>query len=198
ISLAVSLIHSPPLLLLDEPTANVDPLIRLSIWDHLNSLCREEGLTVLITTHYMEEAEGAYTIGLMRNGRLLAEDTPQALFVRFNANTFDKLYLKLCQIDDEFTHLNANCNTMEGSTLPMAEWPLCERRLCAINNAIINFNFLRFFASIKKNLFVIRGNLALMLFFFIFPSLQMVLFCSSIGRQVRQLPIATYSAPNSG
>jgi len=44
ISLAVSLIHSPPLLLLDEPTANVDPLIRLSIWDHLNGLCREEGL----------------------------------------------------------------------------------------------------------------------------------------------------------
>ncbi|XP_054165931.1 ABC transporter G family member 23-like [Oppia nitens] len=196
ISLAVSLIHSPPLLLLDEPTVNVDPLIRLSIWDHLNCLCREEGLTVFITTHYMEEADGAYKIGLMRDGRILAEDKPNALFLRFNTNTFDKLYLKLCQIDNDFKQLQPNfvIEDFESTTLPIADWPLCERRLTAMNSQLINFNFLRFFASIKKNVYVIRGNLFLMLFFFMFPSLQIILFCLSIGNQMRDLPIATYNS----
>lgn len=50
VSLAVSLIHSPPLLLLDEPTVSVDPLLRSSIWDHLDTLCKEEGIKKLLLT----------------------------------------------------------------------------------------------------------------------------------------------------
>ena len=202
ISLAVSLIHSPPLLLLDEPTVNVDPLIRRSIWNHLNGLCKDEGLTVLITTHYIEEVEGAYTIGLMRDGRVIAEDRPQKLLDIFNANTFHELYSKLCQIDSEFSDNNNNnliyddieCQT----SLPMAEWPLCERRLTAIDNQLIAFNSLRFLASIKKNIFVMRGNPVLMLFFFLFPSIQMVLFSLSIGQPVRHIPIAIFNGDQTG
>lgn len=55
-SFAVSLLHNPELLILDEPTVGVDPMLRQSIWSHLSRLAREERKTVLITTHYIEEA----------------------------------------------------------------------------------------------------------------------------------------------
>lgn len=144
---------------------------------------------------------GADTIGILRNGRLIAEDKPKNLLMRFSANSLNDLYSKLCQIDDDLSQTNVNLKSdeYEGKTsLPMAEWPLCGPRLSAIDNQLINFNFLRFFASIKKNLFVMRGNPILMLFFFVFPSIQMIFFSLSIGQQVRHIPIAIFNGDKFG
>lgn len=68
LSLAVALLHNPELLVLDEPTVGVDPLLRLKIWDHLREIAGT-GVTVIITTHYIEEARQADKVGLMRDGR---------------------------------------------------------------------------------------------------------------------------------
>ncbi len=68
LSLAVALLHNPELLVLDEPTVGVDPLLRLKIWDHLRDIAAT-GVTVIITTHYIEEARQADKVGLMRDGR---------------------------------------------------------------------------------------------------------------------------------
>ena len=62
VSLAVTLVHTPPFLILDEPTVGVDSLLRLRIWNYLENLCRNEKTTVLITTHYTEEARNAYRV----------------------------------------------------------------------------------------------------------------------------------------
>jgi ABC-type uncharacterized transport system ATPase subunit len=56
VSLAITLLHKPPLLILDEPTVGVDPVLRAKLWQHLKSLVETEGVTILITTHYIEEA----------------------------------------------------------------------------------------------------------------------------------------------
>lgn len=78
LALGVALIHRPKLLVLDEPTAGVDPPIRRAFWEYLRGL-NKEGTTILVTTHYMDEAENCDRIGLMNRGRLIAEGTPKEL-----------------------------------------------------------------------------------------------------------------------
>ncbi len=75
LSLACALVHKPELLLLDEPTIGIDPQMRLSFWDHFRKL-NEQGVSLLITTHHMDEAEHCSYLGFLRNGRLIAEGKP--------------------------------------------------------------------------------------------------------------------------
>lgn len=91
--------HSPPLLILDEPTVGVDPLLRQSIWRHLVTLAQTEKITVVITTHYIEEARQANVVGLMRQGKLLAEDSPEALMSAHGMDSLEEVFLKLCITD---------------------------------------------------------------------------------------------------
>jgi ABC-2 type transport system ATP-binding protein len=78
LALATAIVHQPQLLFLDEPTSGVDPQARRAFWDLIYSLV-ERGVTALVTTHYMDEAEYCSRVGIMREGRLLALDTPSAL-----------------------------------------------------------------------------------------------------------------------
>jgi ABC-2 type transport system ATP-binding protein len=78
ISLACTLINSPDLLLLDEPTVGIDPVTKQSFWGYFRDLA-SEGKTVVISTHIMEEAERCDMVGFMRNGRMLAESSPDKL-----------------------------------------------------------------------------------------------------------------------
>ncbi len=78
LALAAAIVHSPKLLFLDEPTSGVDPLARRAFWDLIYELV-DEGITTLVTTHYMDEAEYCQRVGIMRAGRLLAMDTPEKM-----------------------------------------------------------------------------------------------------------------------
>src|SRR5215212_466411 len=78
LALAIALVHEPKLLFLDEPTSGVDPTARRAFWDLIYELA-ETGVTILVTTHYMDEAEYCERVGIMRDGKLLAMDTPSNL-----------------------------------------------------------------------------------------------------------------------
>jgi len=78
LELACSLMHEPDILFLDEPTSGVDPLTRREFWLHINSMV-EKGVTVMVTTHFMDEAEYCDRIGLVYRGKLIAHGTPDDL-----------------------------------------------------------------------------------------------------------------------
>jgi ABC-2 type transport system ATP-binding protein len=78
LALAAAIVHRPGLLFLDEPTSGVDPVARRAFWDLIYSLSAQ-GITVMVTTHYMDEAEYCSQLGIMRTGKLLALDSPDRL-----------------------------------------------------------------------------------------------------------------------
>ncbi|HSZ54825.1 MAG TPA: ATP-binding cassette domain-containing protein [Tepidisphaeraceae bacterium] len=79
VEVAKGLLHRPRLLLLDEPSTGLDPSARIDLWRHLRQINRDDGVTVLVTTHLMEEAERCTRLAVMQQGRLLACDSPAAL-----------------------------------------------------------------------------------------------------------------------
>ena len=96
VSMGVALIHSPDILILDEPTVGVDPILREKIWQYLTDLSKKENTTVLITTHFIEEARQADAIGFMRSGRLLAEGKPVELMQIHGTISLEDVFLNLC------------------------------------------------------------------------------------------------------
>ncbi|XP_039640066.1 ABC transporter G family member 23 isoform X1 [Perca fluviatilis] len=101
VSLGAALLQNPQLLILDEPTVGVDPVLRSKIWQHLVQIVKTGKVSVIITTHYIEEARQANVVGLMRNGRLLAEGPPDALMKQHNATTLEHAFLQLCETSDQ-------------------------------------------------------------------------------------------------
>ena len=80
LDLALALVHSPRVLFLDEPTTGLDPQSRSDLWEEVSRLAREDGVTVMLTTQYLEEADAlAERVGIIDQGRIVAEDTPEAL-----------------------------------------------------------------------------------------------------------------------
>src|SRR3954447_12746602 len=80
LDLAMGLIHRPQVLFLDEPTTGLDPEVRARLWEQIRTLSRDEGLTILLTTHYLEEADGlAARLAIVDSGRVVVEGTPAEL-----------------------------------------------------------------------------------------------------------------------
>lgn len=95
-SLACALVHRPRLLLLDEPTVGIDPRLRRSFWDHFHQL-NAEGVTILVSSHVMDEAERCHRLGLLRDGRLLATGSPDDLRRQAGVSTLEEAFLAFAE-----------------------------------------------------------------------------------------------------
>lgn len=106
VSFALTLIHEPELLILDEPTVGLDPLLRFKIWDYLHEITRTNNVTVLLSTHYIEEAKQSTQIGLMRNGELIAEDSPPRILNMTGCDSLDEAFLRLSEKQERLLRLS--------------------------------------------------------------------------------------------
>lgn len=92
LSLAIALIHEPPILILDEPTVGIDPILRMSIWEELRRIC-ENGTTIIVTTHVMDELEKCDSLGMIREGKLIAAGSPEELKAASSSDTIEEAFL---------------------------------------------------------------------------------------------------------
>jgi ribosome-dependent ATPase len=128
LSLAVAVVHEPKLLILDEPTSGVDPVARDEFWALLVELSRQQGVTIFISTHFMNEAERCDRISLMHAGRVLASDTPAALRAEKNVDSLEAAfiaYLESVQTEkvgaDETARAEGATRSGEQSALPVLD-----------------------------------------------------------------------------
>lgn len=93
LSLAITLLCDPDLLILDEPTVGIDPSLRVAIWQQLRTLA-QQNKGIIVTTHVMDEAEKCDYVGLIIEGKVFAFGTPQELKQRFDAGSIEEVFLK--------------------------------------------------------------------------------------------------------
>ncbi|GAC1368925.1 MAG: ABC transporter ATP-binding protein [Candidatus Saccharimonadales bacterium] len=96
VSLGVALLGSPRLLVLDEPTVGLDPVLRTELWDQFHELARG-GVTLLVSSHVMDEAKRCDSLALIRDGRMLATGTPAELMSETNTHDIEAAFLKLVE-----------------------------------------------------------------------------------------------------
>ena len=96
LSFSVSIFHEPKIVFLDEPTGGVDPVTRRHFWELIYQAA-ERGITVFVTTHYMDEAEYCDRVSIMVDGRIEALDSPKKLREKFNLSSMDEVFYQLAR-----------------------------------------------------------------------------------------------------
>ena len=96
LAFSVAIIHQPSIVFLDEPTGGVDPITRRQFWDLIYDAA-DNGITIFVTTHYMDEAEYCNRISMMVDGKIAALDSPTVLKEQFNAETMDDVFYQLAR-----------------------------------------------------------------------------------------------------
>ncbi|XP_035389044.1 ABC transporter G family member 20 [Electrophorus electricus] len=214
VSLGAALLQNPQLLILDEPTVGVDPVLRAKIWQHLVDIVRGGEVSVIITTHYIEEARQAHTVGLMRNGRLLYEGKPEAVMKQHNAATLESAFLQLCEDSDQTgpeasAQGPAQVNSptpggpedesrapilgkspqAAGVNTPKADWKVKVRHVIPKWRNIV--------ALTIKTLVRMKRNPGSLCFQFLLPMIQICLMCLCIGGEPRGIEVAVVNNESS-
>ena len=96
LAFSIAIIHNPKIVFLDEPTGGVDPITRRQFWDLIYEAA-DRGITVFVTTHYMDEAEYCHRLSIMVDGRIEALDSPDNLIKQYQVKNMDEVFLKLAR-----------------------------------------------------------------------------------------------------
>ncbi|KAF5307918.1 hypothetical protein FQR65_LT06485 [Abscondita terminalis] len=179
ISFAIALIHDPELLILDEPTVGLDPLLRERIWSYLYEIQSKQNVTVILTTHYIDEARNANVVSLLRGGALLVEESPNILLETLGVSTLEDAFLTLSlkqtnvDEDEEFVKSTFQIQNLSDTEVPIK---------------IKQKNYLK--PIVKKNFKWMYNNPILTIFSIIVPCFQAVVFYGTFGHDPANLNLA--------
>ncbi|XP_011170078.1 ABC transporter G family member 20 isoform X1 [Solenopsis invicta] len=189
VSFATALIHRPELLILDEPTVGLDPILRESIWDYLMKITQEEGVTVLITTHYIDETKDANKIGLMRRGKLLTESAPHELLEQFQCSSLEEAFLKLCDAQDNANSVNERDSQEETSDVLYQDKFIQTKEISKYKTGRQVSRFKRFKALVAKNGVQFLRYYTGLIFAVFFPIVQVSVFLVAVGGDPKDIKI---------
>ncbi|XP_050310195.1 ABC transporter G family member 23-like isoform X2 [Anthonomus grandis grandis] len=208
VSFAAAMVHMPELLILDEPTVGVDPVLRDRIWNYLVEIVQTEKTAVIITTHYIEEAKQADKIGLMRGGKLLAEESPARLLQLFQVESLEEAFLILSRNQEEGRINSAleGANRSNGTTLESASSTTSvansdvvtygskdeltkEKKKTKIKKDKTSIEPHRIRALLDKNWKQFYRNITGIVFLITFPLLQTLCFLNGVGGDVKGLKL---------
>jgi len=182
LSLAVAIVHKPDLLILDEPTSGVDPVARDQFWRLLIDLSRREGMTIFVSTHFMNEAARCDRLSLMHEGRVLATDTPDGLIKARNARNLEEAFISFLE--------QATSTEPTPVTITQPRQGAREPAQGSDNRNSALFSLRRLFAyTIREGLELLRDPIRLMFALF-GTALLMVVFGLGISTDVNNLTFA--------
>ncbi|XP_075551059.1 ABC transporter G family member 23-like isoform X2 [Dermacentor variabilis] len=220
VSLAVALMHQPPFLILDEPTVGLDPVLREAIWRYFLVLSEKNGVTLLVTTHFIEEIAKAAMVGVMKNGKIWCELPPTELMEAYGAATLAESYLKVCQALDfppppaekQAQPISEKQKPQPVPVKPQPE-PLRRPRLapatpvqpCPVPESLLTWanwgpvrSCIRLRALVVKNLLKIMRRVITVVFQLVVPSCVGVVFCLFVGGKPSNLPVGVVNEDQHG
>lgn len=175
LSLATAVIHKPKMLILDEPTSGVDPISRDIFWEFLLQLSRKDGVTIFISTHFMNEGSRCDRISLMHQGKVLASDTPLKLMQNKRKNDLEEAFIEyLTQEDENISISNNNSNYLKPS----------------IKNNEKRFSFIRAFGYANKEYLELIKDPIRVVFAFFGTIILMLVMGYGISMDVENLKFA--------
>lgn len=178
LSLAVAVLHRPEVLILDEPTSGVDPAARDDFWRLLVELSREQGVTIFLSTHFMNEAQRCDRISLMHAGKVLACDTPDALQRQFHGETLEAAFVTCLEQAQQTPETAAPSASVSTPTTP----PVSKR----------GFSLARLLAVASREGKELLRDKVRMAFALLGAIFMMVIFGYGISLDVEKLAFAVY------
>jgi ribosome-dependent ATPase len=188
LSLAVAVIHEPEMLILDEPTSGVDPAARDDFWELLVDLSRRRGVTIFISTHFMNEAERCDRISLMHAGKVLAQGAPRELVRLRQADTLENAFISYIQ--------EASSQSPAPETTVAAP-PAAVKSAAAPDDRPVAFSVRRFWAYARREAMEILRDPIRLAFAFLGPMVLMITFGYGISFDVENLSYAVLDLDQS-
>ncbi|XP_014252734.1 ABC transporter G family member 20-like [Cimex lectularius] len=190
VSMVATFIHQPELLILDEPTVGLDPVLRERIWEHLVEITTLNKTTIIITTHYIDETKQANKIGMMRKGKLLIEESPLGLLQNFGLNSLEEVFLKLSYDQNVSRHSNNERPVVTPTQPEVEEMEVKEEKTDIWKDITMLIKPHHIKALVWKNALWMIRNYGMVLFIFFLPLIEMFLFYNAVGTDPKGLKLA--------
>ncbi|EPX77741.1 ribosome-associated ATPase/putative transporter RbbA [Litoreibacter arenae] len=184
LSLAVAVLHGPDILILDEPTSGVDPQARDMFWDMLLELAHRDGVTIFISTHFMDEGMRCDRISLMHAGKVLVSDAPKALIAKRGVET----------LEDAFIAYMLDASAADA---PMEEGMLTSADAPEADTGAPRFSLQRLLAYTSREAMQVRRDPVRLVFSFVGSALLLLIMSFGISQEVRNIPFAAFDQDRS-